>query len=60
MIDVSSNVIKIFHVHFAKHDFYHAPADNCSLTLEPPREKTNKVVFEQVRHKLGSTSTEDG
>ena len=26
----------------------------------PPRGKTNNVVSEQVRHKLSSTSTEDG
>ena len=28
-------------------------------TYEPPREKTNNVVSEQVRHKLGCTSTEE-
>ena len=27
---------------------------------EPPCGKTNNVVFEQVLHKLGCTSTEDG
>ena len=27
---------------------------------EPPRGKTNNVVSEQVRHKPGCTSTEDG
>ena len=27
---------------------------------EPPRGKTNNVVSEQVRHKAGCTSTEDG
>ena len=28
--------------------------------IEPPRGKTNNVVFEQVRHKLGCTATEAG
>ena len=28
--------------------------------IEPPRGKTNNVVSEQVRHKPGCTSTEDG
>ena len=27
---------------------------------EPPRGKTNNVVFEQVQHKPGCTSAEDG
>ena len=31
-----------------------------SLLIEPSREKTNNVVSEQVRHKPGCTSTEDG
>ena len=31
-----------------------------SETNEPPRGKTNNVVSEQVRHKLGCTATEDG
>ena len=31
-----------------------------SASYEPPRGKTNNVVFEQVRHKLGCTVTEDG
>ena len=30
----------------------------CFKTFEPPRGKTNNVVFEQVRHKLSCTSTE--
>ena len=30
------------------------------LTFEPPGGKTNNVVFEQVQHKLGCTSTEAG
>ena len=30
-----------------------------NLRFEPPRGKTNNVVSEQVRHKLGCTSTEE-
>ena len=30
------------------------------ISYEPPRGKTNNVVFEQVRHKPVRTSTEDG
>ena len=32
----------------------------CKAIFEPPRGKTNNVVSEQVRHKQGCTSTEDG
>ena len=32
---------------------------SCTLN-EPPYEKTNNVVFEQVRHKPACTVTEDG
>ena len=31
----------------------------CFHNYEPPHEKTNNVVFEQIRHKPGSTATED-
>ena len=31
---------------------------NGQLSFEPPREKTNNVVSEQVRHKPGCTSSE--
>ena len=33
---------------------------NSEFIFEPPRGKTNNVVSEQVRHKQGCTSTEDG
>ena len=31
-----------------------------SVIIEPPHEKTNSVVFEQVPHKPACTVTEDG
>ena len=33
--------------------------NNARIIIEPPREKTNNVVSEQVRHKPGCTSTDD-
>ena len=30
------------------------------MAYEPFREKANKVVYEQVQHKLSCTNTEDG
>ena len=35
-------------------------ADTIKIKNEPPRGKTNNVVFEQVRHKPSCTSTEAG
>ena len=36
------------------------PAGKTGLAFEPPRGKTNNVVSEQVQHKPGCTSREDG
>ena len=33
---------------------------NVNQIIEPVREKTNNLGFDQVRHKLGCTVTEDG
>ena len=43
----------------------HCPTTNVDTSmspssLEPRHEKTNNVVFEQLRHKQGCSSTEDG
>ena len=43
------------------HAHYHVIRINLQTKInEPPRGKTNNVVSEHVRHKLGCTSTEDG
>ena len=41
-------------------DRLHPYVKSVSETNEPPRGKTNNVISEQVRHKLGCTATEDG
>ena len=36
------------------------PKTSDTVTYEPPRGKTNSVVFERVRHELACTATEAG
>ena len=46
-------MIRLFHSEFSTDE----GEDN---KTEPPRGKTNNVVFEQFRHKPGCTNTADG
>ena len=61
----ATNMGKLFCV-FLAHDLLstvvilEVPIALCNKTYEPPHVKTNNVVSEQVSHKLGCTSTEDG
>ena len=51
--------VNIFSVFFLSNHVINSEKSYMHI-IEPPRGKTNNMVSEQIRHKPGCTSTEDG